>query len=101
MSVRTIAYKRRVGSETYVKTPDIAFWPSFWAQYATSGELLLGEKLLGEKLVPRAGIEPATVGLEPTALSVKLTEHFGEIYVGEIVLIMAIHIPEILKNVKR
>lgn len=96
MSVRTIAYKRRVGSETYVKTPDIAFWPSVWAQYATSGELLLGEKL-----VPRAGIEPATVGLEPTALSVKLTEHFGEIYVGEIVLIMAIHIPEILKNVKR
>ena len=57
--------------------------------------------LTGEKLVPRVGFEPTPVGLESTALSVELTEHSEETYVGEIVLIMAIHITEILKNVKR
>lgn len=70
-----MAYRRRVGSETYVS---------------------------GEGMVPRARFELASVGLEPTVLSVKLTEHSGETYVGlNSMLIMAIHITEILKNVKR
>ncbi len=51
-------------------------------------------------MVPRARFELARVGLEPTVLSVKLTEHSGETYVGlNSMLIMAIHITEILKNV--
>jgi len=68
-----MAYRRRVGSEPYVS---------------------------GIEVVPRARFELARVGLEPTVLSVKLTEHSGETYVGEVVLIMAIHITEITKNVK-
>lgn len=61
------------------------------------------DELLSEKkLVPRVGFEPTPVGLESTALSVELTEHSGETYVGlNSMLIMAIHITEIWKNVKR
>lgn len=74
----------------------MAYSASNWLGYVASDVLLFGEI----EVVPRARFELARVGLEPTVLSVKLTEH-SETYVGEMVLIMGIHITQISKNVKR